>query len=788
MIHNNTHLYMKTAYCIIFVLFLLFSENTYAQTLISGTVQNAEGNMPMVGVSVAVKETQQGTITNEDGSYNLSVDSGEYTLVFSYIGHKTIKKNVVCNSTNPKILLNVFLKPLAQNIKEVTVTAKSEARQVQEMAMPISVVTVDEAQGAVTSMSELLGKTSGVKIRSTGGVGSSQRISVRGLEGKRIGIFIEGSPISDQSDYMSFNEIPLDVIERIEVYKGIVPAKFGGSAIGGAVNIIEREFPPKYIDLSYSVQSFNTHEAKIIFKRNNSDKGLLFGCGGFYTYSDNNYTFTSPNNKYLKITRDHDTYEKFTCGTSFEANKWWFDFIKVNLIFTNTSQEIQGIDYNVQEAYNRSKALFAVNELKKNNMFINGLEFESATMYAYTIYNHIDKAMQRYEWNGSLMNEGPVTEYGGEIGFDANDSHNRKHSLMQKVNLHYVVNQNNAINLNVVYNYAHGIPQDTLKDKSIGYKTNFENRMNSLVTGLNYECHLLNKKLTNSTSIKHYFYNANATIADLVTHEPESFHLKKSDIGFSNALRYRFTPKFLIKTSFAYDVRLPSEQELIGDGFLIVPSTNLKPERNKSLNIGTMYDHRKPGGNRFQLEMNVFYMKLENMIRYVGGFLQSNYENFGEMRTLGADMEVKWDVTSFLYFYGNATFQDLKDTREYRSGSNEPNATKGQRMPNIPYLFSNVGFELHKQNLFGGKKQESKFYIENSFVEEYLYDFEQSNFDQRRIPRSSVFNMGLEHSFRNKNVLIGLQLNNILDEEVITVFRRPMPGRIAKLKLRYIIK
>ncbi len=42
------------------------------------------------------------------------------------------------------------------------------------------------------------------------------------------------------------------MIARIEIYKGVVPAKFGGSAVGGAVNIVIKEYPPKYLDVNYS--------------------------------------------------------------------------------------------------------------------------------------------------------------------------------------------------------------------------------------------------------------------------------------------------------------------------------------------------------------------------------------------------------------------------------------------------------------------------------------------------------------------------------------------------------
>ena len=80
-------------------------------------------------------------------------------------------------------------------------------------------------------------------VRSTGGVGSASRLSVRGLEGKRIGFFIDEAPMNDQSDFLDLNDIPVDMIDRIEIYKGVVPAKFGGSAMGGAVNIVLKEYP-----------------------------------------------------------------------------------------------------------------------------------------------------------------------------------------------------------------------------------------------------------------------------------------------------------------------------------------------------------------------------------------------------------------------------------------------------------------------------------------------------------------------------------------------------------------
>lgn len=672
------------------------------------------------------------------------------------------------------------------DLGELVVKAKSEARKIREQAMPVSVISMSEIQGTVSDINEVLAKTAGVKLRNTGGLGSSSRISVRGLEGKRIGYFIDEAPMNSNANFMDLNDIPVDMIERIEIYKGIVPAKLGGSAIGGAVNIVLKEYPPTYLDASYTLASFNTHKASTVLKSNKN--GYEFGIGGFYTYSDNNYKMELPLKKGTFIKRDHDQFQKYTIGGSIKAidNKWWFDKIEIEPAITFTKKQIQGIEYNIQEAESFADAFLVELKTEKEDFFTAGLDYDLNIAYAHTIFKFQDKSMFRYNWDGSK--EPTTKKYGGEIGFYPSDAVNKKHVAVGKLNLNYLLNKWSSINLNSTLNLAKALPKDALKDKAAGRKTNFDSKMLSWVTGLNYETRFFNNKLTNSLTAKYYQYNIKTKLVDIFTGKSTNIDMLKTNFGINNGIRYRFTPQSLMKLSAAYDVRLPAENELLGDGFLIIPSGNLVPERNSSFNIGFMYDKGSSSKNRFQFEINGFYMYLQDMIRLVGGPLQSNYTNFGEMRTIGSDVEVKWDATSFLYIYANATYQDLRDIRKYEPGSTVENATKGSRMPNIPYFFANAGFELHKENLFGGTEQNSRFFMSGSYVEEYLYDFEQTIYQTRRIPKALTFDTGIEHSFNNQKVIIGLQINNITNENVISEFNRPLPGRNFGLKLRYIFK
>ncbi len=777
---------MKKA--ILFFMTAFLSVYSFAQGRLTGTVTDAKTGEKLLGTDVVLLKTQKGTYTDEQGFFELNnIPKGTYKLSVSYVGYRTFFKNITIQDNETKIL-DISLKENATSLEEVTITAKSKARKLREKAAPISVISMSQLQGTVNGITDILNKTVGVTIRSSGGVGSASRLSVRGLEGKRIGFFIDEAPMNDQSDFIDLNDIPTDMVDRIEIYKGVVPAKFGGSAMGGAVNIVIKEYPERYADVSYGVESFNTHKLQTVIKRNFKDKGIEIGGGGFYTYSDNDYTMESPHTKGLKIKRNHDKFKKIVGALAITAKKWWFDEIEFEIPILYTYREIQGIERDVREANIASIAYVLGNKLQKNDFFIAGLDFDMNTSIAHTKYALQDKAKNWYDWDGNAY---PTpSNFGGELGQFPADSDNKKFTIINKLNLEYLLADQHTLNFNSFFTLANGYPKDGLKQKALGKQVDFDSKMRSWTAGLTYDFRTEDDKLLNSVTARYYIYTMNTQYQDIYISgsNPEDISLNKSDFGFSNAFRYRFTPDFMGKFSVGYDVRIPSESELLGDGYTIEPAQSLMPERNTSANLGVLYDLTGKKSSNLQLELNGFHMHLKDMIRFTKGFLGAQYQNFGEMRTLGVELEVKADILPVLYGYGNITYQDLRDVREYEENSTLPNPTKDKRMPNIPYLMANVGLEFHKENLFGGIGQNTRVFADLAFVEEYFYDFEMTKHDKRRIPRSTTIDIGFEHSFMDQRLFISGKLRNLTDAKVLSEFNRPLPGRNFGVKLRYIFK
>ena len=674
-------------------------------------------------------------------------------------------------------------------MKEVMVTARSEIRKLKESAMPISVIGQRQLQGTATNINDVLARTVGVTVRNTGGLGSTSRISLRGLEGKRMGMYVDEIPMSQLSNFVALNDIPTNMIERIEVYKGIVPYKFGGSALGGAVNVVTKEYPPVYFDFSYELGSFNTHQVSTVFKRTDHKTGLQFGIGGAFSFSKNNYKMTLANLDNRIVERDHDKFNKVMAGMSVKATKWWFDEMKWELIFLKTRQEIQGIDLDVREAYNHSVSGLTTLALKRKNFFLDGLDFDFDIGYFIGRYGLNDKASNRYDWDGNKLPA--VSPYGGEQNNFPSDGRNRSNELTSKLNLGYTIDKHHGINLNVYFDRNSLHPNDSLMDKALGFQSNFPSKMKTLTTGLSYDLTLFDGRFQNAFTFKNFIFSSHSRSIDVYSvRAPEPVKVFKSYFGFSDAFRYKFTDDLMLKGSFNSEVRIPTSEELIGNGYSILASPALKPERTSGVNLGMLYRHLKQDGGLVEIELNGFYNQLKDMIRFTPDMIptMARYRNFGSVRTRGVELDVKGDVCPVLYLYANGTYQDLRDVRKLTPGTTVENPTYMKRIPNVPYLLVNFGAEFHKENLFGGKEQNTRFLFDASYVHTYYYDFEVSRYQDKKIPSALTMDAAIEHSFKNDQWVLTFKVKNLMDRHVVSEFNRPLPGRYIGVKVRYLLK
>lgn len=230
----------------IFVLQLL-SIPLIAQQEVRGTVSDGAGE-PLIGVTVLEDGTKNGTVTNLNGNYQLSVSGPDAILVFSYIGLQDIRRPVESES-----IVNVTMSENAELLDEVVVTALGFEAKEDEIGYASSKVDGSDVTKAAEStiINSLSGKASGVRIsRNSGDPGAGAYIQIRGIStidrNAQPLIVVDGIPISNDSRgaqeslaaQSRLNDINPNDIESVTVLKGASAAALWGTrALGGVIVI-----------------------------------------------------------------------------------------------------------------------------------------------------------------------------------------------------------------------------------------------------------------------------------------------------------------------------------------------------------------------------------------------------------------------------------------------------------------------------------------------------------------------------------------------------------------------
>jgi outer membrane cobalamin receptor len=775
------------ACCFLFAAHPMSAQSYYS---LGGTVIDAQSGSPIEGASVIIKGTVKGSSTDNAGKFTIpDVAKGDVMVVTSFIGY--LSKEVKVRMSGDKNDLQIILSHGSTELSSVTVMGETEgqaeARKIVNNVMPVTVITAKQIENRAGNLNEILARQAGVQIRLTGGLGSESRISVRGLEGKRVQIFLDGNPLNSPDGSLGINDLPVQIVERIEIYKGSVPAYLGGDGLGSAVNVVFRHRDVSYIDASYSRQSFNTQIASLILKKTFGKQGIEMGVGVFDTRTDNSYTMLSPYQPGLKIKRDHDQYHSLLIGASVRFHKWWFDEVEVEGAFVKNDRRIQGIQKNIQHVESRSNAGVVAVNLIKQNVFNDKIGLRYNTILARFDVKFIDTSSYNYNWDGTRY----VSSIGrGELGIGPNLSRNLQEDFRQRINIDYRLDKKTTINLNNTSRYATLDPNDSLGNEYAGKNLfNYPGSIKNTITGLTVERRFFDDHLLASTAGKHFYnvvkgYNTNIY---LTNDTPDKLNTVTNDFGYNAGIRYNFTRAFIAKASYERGVRLPNNTELFGDGVLITPSTTLKPEIASNYNAGVVYDLAKHNGNRVQCEVNGFYMDVENLIQLSGNGLTLGYVNYAKAQIIGADFDVKGDITKNIYASVNGTYQRLTDKNKFIPGTEDvENPTYNLIIPNTPQLFFNWSAEYHRQDLLA-KHSRTRFIYDGTFVNRFDYGFNISIYDNFSVPSYLTHTISLEQSFEDGRYIITGEVNNLFDEVVINNYNQPLPGRTFRIKVRYLL-
>ncbi len=690
----------------------------------------------------------------------------------------------------------LFSQPVDEEVtqlSEVVLTGQSPIKQVQKAAYNVVAIEAQQLRNLNSNAADMLARVSGVKMRETGGVGAEANINLNGFTGRHVRIFIDGVPMNEANASFRINNIPAELIERIEIYKGVVPVTFGADALGGAINVVTRKSRYNYGNLSYTFGSFNTHKSTLNLGQFLTDN-ISVELNAYQNYSDNSYkVFTeyldlqtgtySKEKRWFK--RFHDRYHnEAIIGRVNIFDEKWADKLSFALNYSQEDKQLQNANL-MQKVfggkYRKSHNYSSSVEYEKKNI-LNGLSFFLTGRYDFTTTQNVDEEARRYSWTGEyepMVTRGESqlqnTIFEGKTGYIT--SHldyqlNEKHSFQLTHTFSNYTRRNKNM---LITNYT--LDSDFMRrvnEKNISglsYKFTPSERWNILAFGKYY-----NTAVTGPVIVTGYGSRA--------VYEEETHHTQAW--GYGGATTYQLLKPLQVKLSYEKSFRLPTDTELFGDGDLEIGNYKLKPENSDNLNVNLSYQPAfKAHSLLVEAGFAYRYIKdyiIRSIISAGANEGSAGSRNHGKVLNMGVDATLRYFYKDVFSVGGNLSYMNLRNKEEFTE-TGRPSAIYNDRLPNMPYLFGNADATCNIGSLIAKRDKLSLNY--NLFFTEEFFTSWQSEGTKIKVPRQLSHDVSLTYYTPNKRLSLSVEAKNITDELLYDNYSLQKAGRAFYAKLSY---
>lgn len=458
---------------------------------ITGKVTSAEDGSPLPGVSVVVKGTTTGSVTDGGGSYSLSVPA-KGALVFSFIGMATKEVEISANS-----VVNVSLTSDTKQLSEIVVTGTGVATDKRKLAISVeSVSAKDLPQAPSASIDQaLIGKIPGAQITSRSGTpGADVNILLRGINTINRGtspmILIDGI----QMGSTSLQTIDLNSIERVEVVQGAAAATiYGAQGANGVIQLFTKKGKNGQlnIDISSSIAQ-NTYlnvggvsKAKFHAFATDASNNIIGASGKPITFDATNGIYTE-NVQYNSIDPTATNSKPYDANLQYHDHFAYF-FKPANTI--NNSIAISGgsqksdfslsVSNSHQESNIINNGYFDRSNLTGNigTQLAPGLTLRSITQLAYTknTLKSVDRTIMYNMLNAYPLADFSLTTTDGSIPLNMNQTIgiNASNPSFRQA---YSRNNDNKVDIIQNFNLNYKFPKFVELDAKYGLNYQTQNR------------------------------------------------------------------------------------------------------------------------------------------------------------------------------------------------------------------------------------------------------------------------------------------------------------------------
>ncbi|KXX67588.1 hypothetical protein AVL50_26370 [Flammeovirga sp. SJP92] len=803
------------------ILLSITTNNLLGQstTNISGQVINKTTGevVPFALVSI----DNEGAITDEEGKFQfplINFKHNHLTINVSCTGYKSTQLHI---DTKAQSFYKIEIEEDLVSLDEVVVKGESKSQEIEKSGFAVASIDMKDLQMKSLEINEILDQTAGLRVRRDGGLGSRTQININGLSGDAVRIFIDGMPMESYGSSYSINSLPASLIERIDVYKGVVPIELGNDAMGGAINIITKDASKNEeqggsMNVSYSYGSFNTHRADI----NGSfrDKsGKTVRVSAFYNHSDNDYWVWSDDIKIKdyreflpdgsrnpdflsviktgeKVRRFNDAYRSYGAKVDVGVtNKKWADqlFLSINASEDyNESQHGARMLTPYGERYSTGWTIAPSVNYQKRDFLTKGLNITSNVQFAVSQRATVDTTTNRYDWYGNVIPPiGNVTPLPGE-GNNSTLNKDQNTNIIARISASYALAENHQLGFNYSFNQYNRSSDDPMAERE-RRDFNTANIVNKQITGLTYQNSFFNDRLKNSVFVKHYYNRLEQEKIEYLDNTLDTTFNVRPDAnwGYGATTSFEISPRARISASAEQAVRLVSTNEVFGNASReIYESIDLQPEKSFNVNLGGQFTLIDQTRNDLRLTSNFFFRNTYDRIR--SRIMEQNdqsytmFENIGHVVSKGVELQLDYNIDNKWDFMVQGYYLDSRFMEEYNSEGRK-NLHYMSREPNMPYLTFSASAGRGFNSLFStGDRLQISWYL--NYIHEFHFDWDIiGNQNKPIIPSQLLNDINVSYTFSNKRATVSLDCKNIFNQMAFDNFGVQKPGRSIFGKLTY---
>lgn len=670
---------------------------------------------------------------------------------------------------------------------EITVQGQSEAERARRSSEAVHVVETEQAKRQTADLGEVLARTQGVGVQRSGGLGSETRFSLNGLTDDQVRFFLDGVPLEFAGYPFGIANVPVNLVERVEIYRGVVPIRFGADALGGAVNLVsDRNVRGTHGSASFQAGSFGTHRTTLSARHLHEPSGWFTRLNAFLDRADNDYPMDvqvpDARGKEVpaRVYRFHDAYAAE--GANVETglvNKSGARRLMLRGFVTHYDKQIQ---HNLMMTFNPYGDVTLAESaagasLRYENTFARGVVVKAVAGYAYTAQVYQDLGKCVYDWFGQCLRQRPQP---GERRGRAEDQFYWEHAGFGRFNVDWRVWPGHTLTLSSAPTVITRSGDERRQaNQEARDALSAERRLTTLVSGVEYALKLFDDRLENSLFGKNYLQLLRAEdplSSGLFRRRDHTTHR----FGVGDSLRYTFADWVYAKASYEWATRLPTPDEFFGNAFPVKPNLQLEPELSHNLNLGVTLSGDVAPLGQLRADVNGFLRDADQLIVLVGDDEAASYQNVYSARSRGVELAAGWTSPGqYLTLDGNVTWVDFRNT----SSEGAFAANEGERIPNRPYLFGTASARLQKREVSATNDELSLTWT-SRYVHEFYRGWEELGTNKLTVDAQLVHGLALTYLVRSqpKELSFTGEAQNVTNAPAFDVFGVPRPGRAIFFK------